>query len=393
MSGYTKHMYDKDMHEINKTYSQYIKNIIPLLPKEYEFEDILNLIKAYYPFEWQILNEKYESYSLTDRRLKKQHKKVRYNMHKPEKIIFDLKICKELLEEEYQKTRREKYDSVEAENYKSLFDKKQLSKVTKRREKINRAKQRSQAVEPEFLDVLIGFYDRKNASQKDRVYIMKELERYDCPKVTKFFQRKAHSEYNKQLRQMAFYHLQEFGHYTVLRKQKYMQMHTKNKKRRKYLKDEYADARYNIKEIPEELEYRIENSKDQKIKSYDYFISHSSVDFKFVQLLIQELNKEKKYVYCDWINDTDYLKRKLVGPATLNVIKKRIEQSQAVIWVDSSTSRKSKWVKYELNYANELQKKIYSINVEDEKICNEQCNELKDLWFLDKNYTELELFE
>ena len=38
-------------------------------------------------------------------------------MHKPEKIIFDLKICKELLEEEYQKTRREKYDSVEAENY------------------------------------------------------------------------------------------------------------------------------------------------------------------------------------------------------------------------------------------------------------------------------------
>ena len=30
--------------------------------------DILNLIKAYYPFEWQILNEKYESYSLADQR-------------------------------------------------------------------------------------------------------------------------------------------------------------------------------------------------------------------------------------------------------------------------------------------------------------------------------------
>ena len=33
MSGYTKHMYDKDMHEINRPYSQYIKNIIPLLPQ------------------------------------------------------------------------------------------------------------------------------------------------------------------------------------------------------------------------------------------------------------------------------------------------------------------------------------------------------------------------
>lgn len=385
-------MYDKDMIEINKVYSQYIKNIIPLLPEEYEFEDILNLIKIYYPFEWRILNEKYESYSLTDRRLKRQHKKVRYGMCKPETIIFNLKICKEILGEEYKKLRKEKFNPVEAEKYKNSFDKKQLSKVNKRKEKINRAKQRSQAVEPEFLDVLIGFYDRKNASQKDRVYIMKELERYDCPKVTKFFQRKAHSEYNKQLRQMAFYHLQEFGHYAVLRKQKYMQMHTKNKKRRKYLKDEYADARYDIKEIPEELEYRIENAKDQKIKSYDYFISHSSADFKFVQLLIQELNKEKKYVYCDWINDTDYLKRKLVGPATLNVIKKRIEQSLAVIWVDSSISRKSKWVKYELNYAYELQKKIYVINVEDEKISNDQCNELKDLWFLDENYKKLKLF-
>lgn len=76
------------------------------------------------------------------------------------------------------------------------------------------------------------------------------------------------------------------------------------------------------------MEYRIENSKEQKIKSFDFFISHSSNDYSLVQSLIQNLNEKKCNVYCDWISDTDYLKRKLVCEATLRVIEKRIEQSK-----------------------------------------------------------------
>ena len=50
--------------------------------------------------------------------------------------------------------------------------------------------------------------------------------------------------------------------------------------------------RFNIKAIPEELEYRIENSKEQQIKSFDFFISHSSNDYSLVQRLIQNLNEK-----------------------------------------------------------------------------------------------------
>jgi hypothetical protein len=160
-------------------------------------------------------------------------------------------------------------------------------------EKVSKAKLKAQEVEPQFLDELMGVYDRKNTSQIDRVYIMKELQKYYCPKVIKFFKRKAHSEYNRQLKSMAFFHLQELGHYSVLRKQKYMQMHTKNKKSREKLKI-YAFEEFNIKSIPEELEYRISNSKEQKIKGFDFFVSHSSQDYNKIQKLIQKLNKQKK---------------------------------------------------------------------------------------------------
>ena len=55
-----------------------------------------------------------------------------------------------------------------------------------------------------------------------------------------------------------------------------MRIHAKTKKRKCYLREVYPNERYDIPRNPDELEYRIENSKEQKLKSYDYFISHSS---------------------------------------------------------------------------------------------------------------------
>ena len=103
-----------------------------------------------------------------------------------------------------------------------------------------------------------------------------------------------------------------------------------NKKRRQYLKEVYAFEKFNIDAIPQELEYRINNSKEQQLKEYDFFISHSSNDFEEVQNIIKFLNSNNKNVYCDWINDTDYLKRHLVGESTKKVIEKRLEQSKNI---------------------------------------------------------------
>lgn len=49
-----------------------------------------------------------------------------------------------------------------------------------------------------------------------------------------------------------------------------MQVHTKNKKRKQYLRNVYPDEKYNIPQNPNELEYRIMNAKEQKIKRYDF---------------------------------------------------------------------------------------------------------------------------
>ncbi len=191
---------------------------------------------------------------------------------------------------------------------------------------------------------------------------------------------------------MAFEHLQSLGFQPILRGQKYMRISSKNKKRQVYLKNVYAKEHYDIRAIPEELEYRIENSKEQLIKSYDFFISHSSVDYTVVQSLIRFLNEKGKNIYCDWMNDNDYLKRKLVGRATLSVIEKRLQQSKALIFVTSDNSLESNWCKYELNYFNELGKPIYIIQRNDVLSEKFDCRALQKPWFLDAEYKSLSLF-
>lgn len=167
-----------------------------------------------------------------------------------------------------------------------------------------------------------------------------------------------------------------------------MLVHTNNKVRKNYLKNVYSNEKYIIKLNPNELEYRIENSKEQKIKSYDYFISHSSKDSKEVQELIRKENNLKKNIFCDWINDIDYLKRHLLCNATLRVLEERMKQSKALIFVQSENSLSSVWCKYELNFFFELHKPIFII--EKDSIINKdfELKAMNDYWFIDSDYKE-----
>ena len=156
----------------------------------------------------------------------------------------------------------------------------------------------------------------------------------------------------------------------------------------------YPDEKYTIPQNPHELEYRIENSKEQKIKHYNFFISHSSMDSMYVQELIQYENRNTKDVFCDWINDADYLKRKLVCKATLKIIEARLRQSDAIIFVESTNSRKSIWCKYELKYYSELNRPIYCININDISSKNwEAISIMEDMWYYDSNYKEYPLIK
>lgn len=170
-----------------------------------------------------------------------------------------------------------------------------------------------------------------------------------------------------------------------------MRTHAGNKKRRDYLLHVYAKQKYSIKAIPQELEYRIQNSKEQQIKKFDYFISHSSLDYEMVQILIDRLNAKGMNVYCDWISDSDYLKRKLLCDATLDVIEKRIAQSNAVLLLDSTNSRNSKWVQYELNYAHDIEKPLFTIDIEEVNNGIEHITPLQGNWYINLDYKQTKL--
>lgn len=267
------------------------------------------------------------------------------------------------------------------------------TKIERVDNKIAKAKEKTQIVTPVFLDKLIGLYERKNTTQKDKIYIIYELMKYYNPKIISFFFKLNDTELNRQLREIAFKHLQSFNYEPRLRRQKYMQVHTKNKKRKEYLKKIYPNERYVIPHNPDELEYRIACGCEQKLKSYDYFISHSSKDSKLVQQLIEYENSEGKNIFCDWISDADYLKRNLVCDATLKVIEWRLQQSDAIIYVKTKNSDNSVWCMYELNYFHDMEKPIYVITEEDIRNRKFDIAKYDEKNFRNTNYKELVLIE
>ena len=391
MSGVTKRIYERDIIEICKMWDQQLKTIERIFPQYYSKDDLIALLKHFYPHEWNSVQFKYEYYTIKDKHLKRIKGRTRYNMKMPEKLIERSQVFKRIISLKSKKSYSHSFNQNDVDQEYQRLWKKRKPKIERINAKIEKAKLKTQQVTPGFLDKLIGLYERKNTTQKDRMYILLELKKYYNPKIINFFFKLNDTEKNRQLRETAFYHLQSFNYQPRLRKQKYMQVHTQNKKKKANLKKDYAFQTSKIPLNPDELEYRINNSPEQNIKSYDYFISHSSKDSKVVQELILRLNSEGKNVYCDWISDSDYLKRNLVREATLKVIEKRLDQSKAILFVHSKHSTESVWCKYELNYFSETSKPIYQICISDLENGTYIINRLTDKWFYDKEYKALTL--
>ena len=261
MSGFTKNHYVRFISETKCQLKEYLGQIEPVLPYEYNKKDIISVIEVYYPYEWRIIVERYKEYSQADKKLQKFGKRPRYKMPTPEHLLFGLKVTKHLLSPEHMEWHRSNYFCDERVRNVEQFISIRKKKVSKRDDRIKKALERAQCMEPEFLERLMGLYDRKNVSQKDKVYIIKELEKYYCPKVVNFFKKIAHSEINFQLREEAVHHLLSLGHFAELRKQKYMKVHVKNRNKRQQLLKKYAKELLSIEAIPEELEYRIRKSR------------------------------------------------------------------------------------------------------------------------------------
>lgn len=389
MPGVTKHIFDHAIRDIISMWNRELQTIKPLLPQVYTEADIINLLRQYYPHEWASVESKYIYYSTKDKFLMKHLHKTRYNMPQPEVLLKSVSAFKKLLSIKYQEFHYRNYSEVIHDKFQKELWSLRFPKIDRINKKIELAISKTQQVTPAFLDRLIGLYERKNTTQKDRVYILAELKKYYCEKIIQFFFKLNDTELNRQLREEAFYHLQSFNFSPRLRKQQFMRTNTKNKKRKRFLKNVYSKERYDIPFNPDELEYRIENSLEQKLKSFDYFISHSSKDGKIVQDLIIAENQQGKNVFCDWINDVDYLKRHLICDATLKVIEYRLQQSNALIFVESENSINSIWCQYELNYFYELKRPIYLISKNSIKDKKYELKLIEDYWFLNPNYKNI----
>ena len=179
--------------------------------------------------------------------------------------------------------------------------------------------------------------------------------KFDSPKATDFLYRINDSERNDQIRNLAFRHLQKTGHYVKLRSK------FKGKKK------SYTTNTSSYEMTPEMLLARINEDTIQSKKSYEAFISHSYKDADLVYKTKEILNSQGITCYCDWMSDSDFLKRNLVSEYTEMVLRKRIEQSDMIIFIRTLNSMPkseplSPWIKMELDCAKDIGKTIYCID-------------------------------
>jgi len=87
------------------------------------------------------------------------------------------------------------------------------------------------------------------------------------------------------------------------------------------------------------------------VEEYDIFLSHSYKDAILILNLKRDIEALGFSIYVDWVEDPQ-LDRSNVIPSTAGVIKKRIDSSKCLIYVPSENSSDSKWMPWELGYAD-----------------------------------------
>lgn len=356
MAGMVKRKCTSETRSYQKRFTRPLKSISEALPAEYDKNILIGFFKELFPIEWDNLNKRYELYQSKDRFLREIGKKKRYFHDEPEVFFFNLPKVKHMLSTGQRAKHKKQFDSFNAntahENLRIKAEKKKANHASKMAS-INKD---LQIVEPLYIDVFITSYHRKGVTIKDKIEIFNELSKYNCRKTVEFFQKLNDSERNNQVRKMAFEHLQKIG------------VHVRLRKNFKGKVKAYNSEKDNFNVSPADLYRRIESDSVQNKKSFNVFISHSYKDADLVRHLKDCLNGHQFTVYCDWTSDNDFLKRDQVGDFTELILKKRIEQSAAVVFLETSNSMSddgsiiSNWVQMEIDHATKLSKPIYYLN-------------------------------
>ena len=82
---------------------------------------------------------------------------------------------------------------------------------------------------------------------------------------------------------------------------------------------------------------------------FDIFLSHSIADAELVLGVKVLLEAQGLRVYVDWVDDKA-LERDQVTEKTAAVLRKRMRQSESLLYLASDNASKSKWMPWELGY-------------------------------------------
>ncbi|HDK3681733.1 TPA: toll/interleukin-1 receptor domain-containing protein [Staphylococcus aureus] len=328
-----------------------IRQVAEVLPEKYTRYILLKEFQRLFPYQWNIIVERQQTYKEKAQHLYKVKKiKNRYNTKSAEEYFFSIPQVKYILSAGRMKKHKENYNASEIKIKKAALEKSRKNKNWKIEERLIKAKRYTQKVDPEYLNIYMKAYHKKDITTEEKLEILTELKKFDTENIVRFFRKLNDAEQNKMIRNLAFKYLQGYGHYVKLRK------NFKGKKKVYQTERASLDTKK-----PEDLYNDLTNKNIQSQKVYDIFISHSTKDKKTVEDIIRVFNEQNKTCYCDWTMDQDYLKRKYVGEYTKQVLKARMEQSKMLVLLRTENSVQSDWVSFEIEYFENLKKPIYIV--------------------------------
>ena len=361
MPGKTQRKYVGETMQIHNKLKRPLFFVAEALPCDYNENDLLMLFQEFYPFDWNMIVERCKQSHEKDDFLKSVDKKARYKAPSAETFFHEIPAVKTILSQKFKQQYKASFDeSVRRTKYDEL-KKKRDAKNANIQQRIDKNTELMQNVEPYYVDVLIAAYHQHGITTEGKIEIVTELGKYICEKSLEFFYKLNDAERNDQVRMIAFKHLQNSGHYVRLRSKF-------DGKQKSYMTDKFD---FNM--TPADLIKRLEADTIQNAKTFGMFISHSFKDADIVKHIIAILNNKGISCYCDWMSDNDFLKRSLVSDYTKEVLKKRIEQSNAVLFIRTNNSMtgtipNSPWIAMELEHSEKIGKKLFCVDLSNDGI-------------------------
>lgn len=113
-----------------------------------------------------------------------------------------------------------------------------------------------------------------------------------------------------------------------------------------------------------EILYETAQLYKNRTRSFDIFLSHSSLDAKEILALKYILEQKNYSVYVDWIEDKQ-LDRTKVNKETAQTLKDRMNSSKCLFFATSENSPNSKWMPWELGYFDGKKEKVAILPITD----------------------------